>query len=164
MGRLVLGALLAVSVISFGWRWVAAEPLSLKGGGKVSELLVADSAIVAIYDPAACMSCDNLLADWFRWSGKHPGRFALVLTRTPSAHEQNGMLLRRVRPAGIIARSRARPGWSESGVHYALFINRELAWVKPATASAPPAILQRIAESWLSTAAVSVATSSSATP
>jgi len=139
----LLGALGTMSCSMFPRRF------ALTTGESLSELVSGDSSVVAIFDPAACMACDNTLPDWFRWAETHPRRFALVLTRPPTPAEVKRMILRRVSPAGVLRREFAVRPLDDGGVHYALFVGRRLQWLEAASASTLPQSGQAVVERWL---------------
>lgn len=122
--------------------------LRLASGTAVADLVGSDSAVVAIYDPAACMSCDNLLPDWFRWAETHPRRFALVLSREPTPEERKRIILRRVTPQGVLRRGFAFRRWTSAGVYYALFVHGHLDWVRPSSAYRTPVAIQEVVQRW----------------
>jgi len=142
----VVGAI-AIGCIAAG-AFATRSIFTLTSGMPVAEMLARDSAIVAIYDPAACMSCDNLLAEWFRWEETHPRRFALVLTRAPTMNERVRMILRHVKPVGILRHVPGRSSWAEGGVYYALFVNRKFTWSEAASPSRPAQSIQATAQIW----------------
>ncbi|HKP77118.1 MAG TPA: hypothetical protein VJT67_16420 [Longimicrobiaceae bacterium] len=105
---------------SFGLRrpsWVAlslallsacARPADVRGlaaGGTVRSLVGGDTAVVLVYRPADVFLCYGSLQPWLEWGKQHPGRFALVLTRPPSAAERTQLASYRIHPAGVLRRS-----------------------------------------------------------
>jgi hypothetical protein len=136
-------------VVLIGAREVTRNIWALEDGTTLQDRLGNDSVVVAIYDPAACMACDNLLPDWFRWAKTHPNRFQLVLSREPTPREREEIALRRVKPTGVLRRTFGRKPWNDGNVFYALFVNRRALWTEPSSASAVPASLQALATEWL---------------
>jgi hypothetical protein len=72
------------------------------GGDLRAALQSSDTAVALLLDPAECSSCDPLLRRWIAAQARHPEKVLLVLTRTPSEHERRDLILRRVRPVGVL--------------------------------------------------------------
>jgi hypothetical protein len=72
------------------------------GGDLRAALKSKDTAVALLLDPAECSSCDPLLRRWLAAQARQPEKILLVLTRTPSEHERRDLILRRIRPAGVL--------------------------------------------------------------
>lgn len=75
----------------------------LESGGLVKDLVArADTAVVLVYSPSDCFLCYGALQPWLLWGRKHPGTFALLFTRPPTAAESVQLSTYRIRPNGIV--------------------------------------------------------------
>lgn len=103
VGQLVSGILLSVAIGACG----AADPVSrlpLTDGRLVSDLTGRRSeTVVLLYSPTQCFTCSGLLAEWRQFGRDQDVDVALVLTGPPTADQEAGLALRRVRIAGTVA-------------------------------------------------------------
>lgn len=60
--------------------------------------------VVLVYDPDDCFSCFGVLAGWLEWGRANPGRFHLVLSRTPSASVDRALRLRGLAGFSVLAK------------------------------------------------------------
>jgi hypothetical protein len=82
----------------------------VQGGRPVSTLLPAtgDTAVVLVYNPAQCFSCDGELSRWVNVSRERGWQVRLLLTREPSPGERDQFRLFRLQPAGVLQGPAAR--------------------------------------------------------
>lgn len=62
-----------------------------------------DTAVVLVYAPSDCFTCDGELAGWSKLAGERGWEMHLFLTGTPSTGERDQLRLFRIRPAGVLA-------------------------------------------------------------
>lgn len=67
-----------------------------------------DTAVVLVYAPSQCFTCDGELSRWSSLSGERGWRMHLLLTAEPSAGEREQLRLFRVQPSGVLQDAPAR--------------------------------------------------------
>jgi hypothetical protein len=76
----------------------------LDGGRPISNVLPAqgDTAVLLVYAPSQCFTCDGELSRWAALSGERGWRMHLLLTAEPSAGERDQLRLFRLKPSGVL--------------------------------------------------------------
>lgn len=82
---------------------------ALRNGTAVRELVGRDTAIVLVFDPNTCFTCEGNMYMWLGWAQQNPGRFALVLTKEPTESERRQLALLHIPLAGVLAREWLEP-------------------------------------------------------
>lgn len=83
---------------------------AIENGKAVAALLPAagDTAVVLVYAPSQCFSCDGELSRWVGLSRERGWQVRLLLTREPSPGERDQLRLFRLQPAGVLQGPAAR--------------------------------------------------------
>lgn len=67
-----------------------------------------DTAVLLVYAPSQCFTCDGELSRWMAISRDRGWRVHLLLTAQPSAGERDQLRLFRLEPAGVLKGAAAR--------------------------------------------------------
>lgn len=83
---------------------------TIRGGGAVRTLLPAagDTAVLLVYTPSHCFSCNGELSRWIGLSRERGWQLRLLLTAPPSPGERDQLRLFRLEPAGVLQGAAAR--------------------------------------------------------
>ena len=108
MRRVSFFVICAVFAACSGHRSPLAEA-PLAEGGTVARLLPAEGpAVVLVIHPKDVMSCYQPIWQWTVWERENPGRFLLLLAGEPTPVQRRQLVLRRIRPDGVLGADAAR--------------------------------------------------------
>lgn len=76
----------------------------VRGAGQVTGLLPTggDTAVVLVYAPSHCFTCEGELSRWVALAGNRGWRMHLFLTAEPSTGERDQLRLFRLQPSGVL--------------------------------------------------------------
>ena len=103
-----------------------AATLQLADGRRVSDLAVADTTVLLLYDPSACFKCGTTLPEWVAYRLRNPDRVRLVLTGDPTPGETAQLRAGRIRVDGIAPGGRALT--QGKGYRVSLLVEGREAW------------------------------------